>query len=196
MGDLANIPDIQDGINYSANDFEQFLRDLTLANDAVTTAKILNAAVTLAKLQDVGTATILGRSTAGTGPVEALTIAQVLALMANGNLSLGILSTNHLTLPPELGYATSGTIALGLNGRSLARILLTGNATFTLAGIAAGETLQLALKNNTGGAVTLAWPAWNATGSGLPASLAAGASLVVTIRAFGTTIGDCYASAS
>lgn len=54
---------------------------LTIANDAVTTVKIANDAVTNAKLANVATATIKGRSTAGTGDVEDLTATQVRALI-------------------------------------------------------------------------------------------------------------------
>jgi len=54
----------------------------TIANDAVTTAKILNAAVTYAKIQDVSAASrVLGRgSAAGAGDVQELTIGTGLAL--------------------------------------------------------------------------------------------------------------------
>lgn len=44
----------------------------TIANDAVTTVKILNSNVTLAKLADIATDSILGRATASTGVVEVL----------------------------------------------------------------------------------------------------------------------------
>jgi hypothetical protein len=50
---------------------------LTIANNAVTTAKVNNDAITNAKLANVATATIKGRSTAGTGDPEDLTAAQV-----------------------------------------------------------------------------------------------------------------------
>lgn len=49
---------------------------------SVNTAAIQDDAVTFPKLQNIATATILGRSTAGTGDVEALTGAQVTALLA------------------------------------------------------------------------------------------------------------------
>ncbi len=43
---------------------------LTIASDAITTGKILNTAVTYAKIQNVTTDKILGRDTAGSGVVE------------------------------------------------------------------------------------------------------------------------------
>lgn len=70
MGDLANIPSITDGTNYTAADFVQFFSDLEIAALAVTTNKIAAGAVTLAKLADMATDKILGRSTAGTGTPE------------------------------------------------------------------------------------------------------------------------------
>lgn len=46
----------------------------TIDNNAVTTAKITDSNVTLAKIQDIATNRILGRSTAGSGVTEALTL--------------------------------------------------------------------------------------------------------------------------
>lgn len=43
---------------------------LTIANDAITTAKILNSNVTFAKLQNISTDVLLGRDTAASGVVE------------------------------------------------------------------------------------------------------------------------------
>jgi len=54
----------------------------TPADNSVSTAKIQNSAVTLAKIEDIETARILGRDTSGTGAVEKLTAAEVLALLA------------------------------------------------------------------------------------------------------------------
>lgn len=76
----------------------------TIAADAVTTAKILNANVTTAKiadanvtnakLADVATATFKGRTTGGTGVPEDLTAAQALALLADATATTrGIVPT-------------------------------------------------------------------------------------------------------
>jgi hypothetical protein len=51
-------------------------------DESVTTEKLANDAVTFARMQNIATAVILGRSTAGTGDVEALTGAQATALLS------------------------------------------------------------------------------------------------------------------
>lgn len=71
----------------------------TIANDAVTTAKIINDAVTYAKIQNVTTNRLLGRSTAGSGDVEEITIGTGLSL------SGGILSATGTGNPFDDGTA-------------------------------------------------------------------------------------------
>ncbi len=53
-----------------------------IASDAVTTVKILNANVTNAKLANVSTATFKGRTTAGTGAPEDLTVGQATSMLS------------------------------------------------------------------------------------------------------------------
>lgn len=63
----------------------------TIANDAVTTAKILNANVTLAKMADLAQSTIIGRAAgAGTGVPTALSKSQSQAILGIGTTTLGI----------------------------------------------------------------------------------------------------------
>lgn len=54
----------------------------TIANNAVTTAKILDANVTLAKLANIADATILGNNTGGSAAPVALTASQVRTLLS------------------------------------------------------------------------------------------------------------------
>jgi hypothetical protein len=201
MGDLATLPTFQPlPTTYSHTDWNAIFQALTIAPGAVT----------FSKFQAVATAVMLGRATAGSGNVEALTPAQARSVMQLGDMALqnkaavditggsailDIIRSNHHTQVPELAYTTAGAIGLGLNSKNNARILLSGNATFTLGGIDSGEWLILALKNATAGDITLTWPAFNETGGGLPKRLAAGESTMVLIRAFGTTLADCFASA-
>lgn len=84
----------------------------TIANNAVTTAKILNSNVTYAKIQNVATAKILGRVTSGSGVVEELTAAQVKTLL-NINLNTDISGTLQASQMPALtGDVTTGGASL------------------------------------------------------------------------------------
>ena len=78
---------------------------LTITTDAVTTVKILNSNVTLAKIQDIATARFLGRVTAATGVVEELTGTQATTL-------LDVFTTSLQGLVP----ASGGSATEFLNG--------------------------------------------------------------------------------
>lgn len=73
----------------------------TPADGTVTTPKIADANVTLAKIQNISTARVLGRSTAGSGAPEQL------SLSGNLNLSGGVLSANPVS--GNTVATTSGT---------------------------------------------------------------------------------------
>ena len=53
----------------------------TIDNDAVTTAKILDSNVTLAKIEDISTAHFLGRHTAGSGAVQQVSASQARTIL-------------------------------------------------------------------------------------------------------------------
>ena len=93
----------------------------TIDNNAVTTAKITNSNVTLAKIEDIATNRILGRSTAGTGVVEDLTLTATRALL---NVENGADVTDKTNVLASLNTITSvaeGDI-LYRNGSSWVRL--------------------------------------------------------------------------
>ena len=113
-----------------------------------------------------------------------------------GNVIASVASITLLSLVPETGYPTSGTITLNLAAASNAVIELAGNSTFALSGVASGQTSTVALKNNTGGTITTSWPAWTSAGGSFPASLTAGQAMVVSLYSYGTTTASVYAVSS
>lgn len=68
------------GFDANGNFIAGTVGTISIEDGDITTAKIADNAVTLAKMQQVATNTLLGRATAGTGNVEALTIGTGLQL--------------------------------------------------------------------------------------------------------------------
>jgi len=65
---------------------------LTIANDAVTTAKILNDAVTYAKIQNVTSDRLLGRDTSGSGDAEEISLNSTLEFTGTGAIQRAALT--------------------------------------------------------------------------------------------------------
>jgi len=88
------------GSYLTGNQTITFSGDATGSGTTSVTLTIANNAVTLAKMATVATATFLGRTTAGTGNVEALTAAQATAL-------LNTATSSAKGLAPATGTATN-----------------------------------------------------------------------------------------
>ena len=86
----------------------------TPADGTVGTTKIADKAVTLAKVQDIATATFLGRTTAGTGAPEALTSAQATTLLDAATASAR--GTVELATTAETQAGTDATRAVTPEG--------------------------------------------------------------------------------
>jgi len=116
-------------------------------------------------------------------------------IAVNGtNIQGSIGAFDQWKAPPELGYATSGTITLNFSVKSNVYIGLTGNSTFATSSLASGILFVLNIKNTTGGVLTLAWPGtWNwANGATPPTTIAAGASYIFNIYPYGTSNSDVF----
>jgi len=120
-----------------------------LADLAVTTAKIDTGAVSFAKIQDINTNVLLGRSTAGTGDVEEITCTSAgRALLDDADaaaqrttLGLGTLATQDGTFSGTSSGTNTGDQTITLTGD------VTGSGTGTFAtAISAGvvDTAELA----------------------------------------------------
>lgn len=89
-----------------------------LASDAVTTAKILNNNVTLAKVQQIATDRILGRDTAGTGNVEELTVGGGIEFTGAGGLQRSAFAGGDVT-----ASAGSAVLSIASDAVTTAKIL-------------------------------------------------------------------------
>jgi hypothetical protein len=121
----------------------------TIAANAVTTAKILDANVTLAKLADLAQATVIGRASgAGTGVPTALSAAQLSAIVAAGGSG------------DVVGPASSTDNAFARFDGATGKLLqdATG-ATLDDAGRAVLKALRIPLSDagNSGAAKTIDW---------------------------------------
>ena len=116
------------------------------------------------------------------------------ASITGGYGVFSITQTDQAKLVPELGYGTSGSVTVRLDLKTSVYIGLTGNTTFAFTGMASGSYIFLTLKNTTGSAISLSWPAINWSSVATPTSLAAGGSLLMRVFAFGTTYSDTFAA--
>lgn len=110
-----------------------------LASNAVTTPKVIDAAITLAKMADLATARLLGRATAGTGVPEAITLGSSLVFVGTALQRPAL--TGDVT-----AAADSNALAIGA-GKVTAAMFATGlRPTF----VVADATARLALSPSDG----------------------------------------------
>lgn len=139
---------------------------VTIANDAVTTAKILNSNVTLAKIANISDQTILGNNSGGAAAPIALTATQTKTVLSLNNventaLSTWAGSTNITTLGTIATGVWSATaiadnkIASALTGKTYNGLTLTALATgFSVAGGTTSKTLTVPLDATVSGTNT------------------------------------------
>lgn len=96
-----------------------------------------NGAVSLSKMADLATSTILGRVTAGTGNVEALTVAQVKTLL---NLTGTNSGDQTITLTGDVTGSGTGSFAATVAADAVTNAKLANVATATLKGRATAGT--------------------------------------------------------
>jgi hypothetical protein len=114
---VRNILNVEDGANFYVH--PNHTGDVTstgdgpttIANDAVTTAKILNSNVTYAKIQEMAARSVLGRSGNTAGPVGAITAStNHTVLRRNGNdIGFGAIDLSQ-------SAATAGILGVGKGG--------------------------------------------------------------------------------
>lgn len=105
---------------------------LTIANDAVTTAKIGNSQVTYAKLQNMTTDRLLGRDTTLSGVVEELTVGGGLEFTGAGGIQTSAFTGNVTK--------TAGGTVLTISSGVVTNSMLATVATATIKGRATGGT--------------------------------------------------------
>ncbi len=162
--------------------------DVTATGPGAAVATIAVGAVTLAKMADIATNTVIGRSTAGTGSPEALTSITPASAAFSGTAGLGfmsLLTQSSVPAAPATGFALYADSAGKLswrradgNTRTFEVAASTGNRTFTLpdasftfAGQNLANTFSLAQVFSANGALSA--PAVSFTGTPVSGGTAA-----------------------
>lgn len=181
----------------AAGRFPALTGDVTTSSGALATT-IANNAVTLAKMAQVATATFLGRTTAATGNVEALTVAQAKALLDLSNTNSG---DQTITLTGDVTGSGTGSFAATIANNSVTLAKMATIATGTLLGrytagtgnvqtISVGSGLSLIagiLTANSSGTVLDVTVSTNAGVSGVVTSPTTHPSIAITLGAITPT---------
>lgn len=115
----------------------------TIAANAVTTVKINNSAVTLAKIANQADLTILGNNSGGAGPPIALTVAQTRTVLGLGSLALLNTINGSNWSGTDLAVADGGTGASTLTNHGV----LLGQGTSAVAATGAGTAGHVLTSN-------------------------------------------------
>jgi hypothetical protein len=176
--EVTNLNDVKnfDPADYAAAAHTHTLSDVTdsgalAALDTVDTAQIDNDAVTFAKMQNISTARILGRDSAGTGSVQQLTAAEVSTLLSLGDLATqDTVGTSDIDndavtfdkVAPEY-TANNGSLATAVDWAAYTTFekTLSGNTTLTDSNLRVGTKVLL-----IDGNYTLTLPAYWQVASG------------------------------
>ncbi|RYZ76774.1 MAG: tail fiber domain-containing protein, partial [Proteobacteria bacterium] len=132
--------------------------DVTASGSGAATSTIAAKAVTLAKMQDIATGSLLGRSTAATGAPEVITVGSGLTL-ASGTLTA--VDTFAAALPCAAGYipfrgASSWTCKLGTNLKTNDSVVVRDSFGSLAANDVSASSISIA---NSSSAVVLQSPA-------------------------------------
>jgi len=185
LGTLATQNGTFSGTSSGTNTGDQTITltgDVTGSGTGSFAATIANQAVTFAKIQNITTNSILGRTTAGTGSVEVLTPSAVKTLLSLDNVENTALSTwagsANITTLGTIGTGTwnATTIAVTKGGTGLTSIaqgdLLYGSATNTISALTK-DTNATRYLSNTGTNNNPVWAQVNLT-NGVTGTLQAG----------------------
>lgn len=185
LGTLATQNGTFSGTSSGTNTGDQTITltgDVTGSGTGSFAATIANQAVTFAKIQNITTNSILGRTTAGTGSVEVLTPSAVKTLLSLDNVENTALSTwagsTNITTLGTIGTGTWNATTIGVTkgGTGLTSIaqgdLLYGSATNTISALTK-DTNATRYLSNTGTNNNPVWAQVN-LGNGVTGTLQAG----------------------
>lgn len=110
--------------------------------------------------------------------------------LSDGSLAfyLSVLKANRFSYTLQID-ATAGAITLDLSSSNRFYIGMTAGVVLTFAGFANEFKGVIILKNTTGGALSIAWPACALSGDTLPTTIAAGQIYAIPYELIGSTLG-------
>lgn len=160
----------------------------------IATADIGDNQVTLAKIQEISTATLLGRATGGTGDVEVLSATTAGAVLTGGGVAReqDVNTWSAQQSIPVTTLTDGANISWNLNNGNTAQVTLGGNRTLdNPTNMVNGGTYILKVTQDGTGSRTLSYGAnylWANGGTAPTLSTAAGAVDILTFYSDGTNM--------